>query len=172
MTDLLPGELMILKVHRHWVVLVRPLLLPLAVLVAVGAADWLLRDRVAVGTLMIVTLAGLAVGGAILIGAWIAWSSHSFTMTDQRVILESGIFNRSTKVIGLDRIQDISTRQSILGRLLGYGLVEIDAAGLSGAEVLDHLPRPNGFRDHVFSEASALRRQASTPDGQAVDPGR
>ena len=43
------------------------------------------------------------------------------------------------------------------GRALGYGRVEIDAAGASGAEVLDHMPDPNGFRDQVFVQSGRLR---------------
>ena len=96
--------------------------------------------------------------------AWIQWTANSFTLTDQRVILDAGFFNRSSKVIALDRVQDVSTRQGIPARLLGYGTVEIDSAGPSGAEVLDHVPGPHHFRDQVFVQAERLRH--ATPQSE------
>src|SRR5258708_28463200 len=38
-------------------------------------------------------------------------------------------------------------RSSLIGRMLGYGRVEVDAAGAQGAEVLVHLPNPGAFRE-------------------------
>jgi hypothetical protein len=53
------------------------------------------------------------------------------------------------------------TKLSLLGRMLGYGRVEIDAAGAQGAEVLDHLPNPGRFRDLVFMQSEKRRGVAS-----------
>jgi hypothetical protein len=52
---------------------------------------------------------------------------------------------------------------SLLGRMLGYGRVEIDAAGAQGAEVLDHLPNPGAFRDQVFMQSERRRGPAASP---------
>jgi len=59
-------------------------------------------------------------------------------------------------------VQDCTTRQSIIGRIFGFGRVEIDAAGAQGAEVLDYLPKPGDFRDQVFVQ-SEKRRGGGTP---------
>jgi hypothetical protein len=45
--------------------------------------------------------------------------------------------------------------------MLGYGRVEVDAAGAQGAEVLDHLPNPDVFRDQVFVQTE--RRRMGSP---------
>ena len=37
----MPGETLVLKAHQHWVVLVKPLLLPLALVVLAAVADFL-----------------------------------------------------------------------------------------------------------------------------------
>jgi uncharacterized membrane protein YdbT with pleckstrin-like domain len=60
-------------------------------------------------------------------------------------------------MIPIDRVQDCTTRQSLIGRILGYGRVEVDAAGAQGAEVLDHLPNPGVFRDQVFVQSEKRR---------------
>jgi len=61
-------------------------------------------------------------------------------------------------------VQDCTTRQSVFGRMLGYGRVEVDAAGAQGAEVLDHLPNPGVFRDQVFVQSE--RRRGGAPSAQ------
>src|ERR687888_45909 len=108
---LLPGENLILRRHRHWMVAAKAMVVPVLVVVAAVLAAF------------------------------------------QRVLLSYGVFSRTSKVIPIDRVQDVSTQQSLLGRALGYGRVEIDAAGSAGAEGLDHMPDPNGFRDEVFVQS-------------------
>jgi len=104
-----------------------------------------------------------------LIAVWIRWRSISYTLTDQRIKIESGVFGRQEKIIPIDRVQDCTTRQSLLGRILGYGRVEIDAAGAQGAEILDHLPNPGNFRDQVFTE-SEKRRGGPAPTATPARP--
>ena len=165
----MPGETLVMREHQHWVVMVKPLLLPIALLVLVVVGDFL--PSIDPDYKTIATIAVVAIFGLSLIIVWIRWNSRSFTITDRRVILDTGIFSRSSKVIALDRVQDISTNQNLGGRILGYGRIEIDSAGAAGAEVLSALPSPQRFRDEVFSRAEALRATGlphETPPAPAV----
>ncbi len=154
-----------MRSHRHWVLLVHAMWLPVLLLVLVLVLDgWdrtagrLSGDVKLIATLVIVALAGLWT-----IVTWLRWAAASLTITDQRVILDGGVFSRTSKIISLDRVQDVSTRQSVLGRILGYGQVEIDAAGSAGAEILDHLPAPTRVRDQVFLQSEQLRHREAGP---------
>jgi len=153
--ELMPGETLVLKERQHWVVMIKPLLLPVALVILVGLLD--VFEAIPRDYRILATLAAVALLGLWLIVVWIRWSSRSFTITDRRVILNTGVLSRASKVIALDRVQDISTNQSLLGRMLGYGRIEIDSAGVAGAEGLSALPRPERFRDEVFSRAEKLR---------------
>jgi uncharacterized membrane protein YdbT with pleckstrin-like domain len=159
MPHLLPGEKVVAVRHQHWVMPLKAMALPvlLVVLVVLGG-DVLLRGNLPGEVRLLVTLLVLALAGAWAIVTWIRWTATSFTVTDQRVILDSGVFSRSSRVIPIDRVQDVATRRSLAGRILGYGTVEIDAAGSQGAERLDHVPAPDAFRDQVFTESEQLRR--------------
>src|SRR5262249_60396253 len=67
-----------------------------------------------------------------------------------------------------DRVQDVSTKQSLVGRILKYGLVEVDAAGAQGAEKFDYCRSPELLRDQVFILSEQLRRGGRpTPRGRA-----
>jgi uncharacterized membrane protein YdbT with pleckstrin-like domain len=117
-------------------------------------------------TLIVVALALLW-----LIVVWIRWQSITYTLTDQRIKLESGVFGRQEKVIPIDRVQDCTTRMSLFGRMLGYGRVEVDAAGAQGAEILDYLPNPGDFRDQVFVHSEKRRGgPESAPPPVAANP--
>jgi uncharacterized membrane protein YdbT with pleckstrin-like domain len=164
-SQLLPGENLILKDHPHWIVVVKSLLVPIILLIAAAVIDFTARDTGVPNLQLIVTLAALAIGVLWLIVVWIRWQSTSYTLTDQRIKIETGVFGRQSKMIPIDRVQDCTTRQSLFGRMLGYGRVEVDAAGAQGAEVLDHLPNPGAFRDQVFVQ-SERRRTGGAPSIQ------
>src|SRR5205823_7773957 len=144
------------------------ILIPVALLILVVVSDFTFIPSLKVSNLaLFLTLGVVALALLWLIVVWIRWQSVAYTLTDQRIKIESGVFGRQSKMIPIDRVQDCSTRQSLLGRILGYGRVEVDAAGAQGAEVLVHLPRPGVFRDQVFVQSERRRGVSASP----VQPG-
>lgn len=176
MSKLLPGETLVLKQHPHWITVIKNVMVPVILLIAVLIADFtfLNPDNFYVPKLRtVLTLGMLAVAIVWLAVVWIRWQSISYSLTDQRIKIETGVFGRSEKIIPIDRVQDCTTHQSVMGRVLGYGRVEVDAAGAQGAEVLDHLPSPGTFRDQVFMQSEKRRGgpQAAVPQVPANQGG-
>jgi uncharacterized membrane protein YdbT with pleckstrin-like domain len=173
MSKLLPGENLVLKDHPHWITLVKSVVVPIVLVVLVAIADFTLLspdNGVYVPRLRtFLSLGVIALGLLWLIVVWVRWRSITFTLTDQRITIQGGVFSRQEKIIPIDRVQDCTTRQSLLGRVLGYGRVEIDAAGAQGAELLDGLPQPGTFRDQVFVQ-SERRRSGAAPAAAAGAP--
>jgi uncharacterized membrane protein YdbT with pleckstrin-like domain len=169
MSNLLPGENLVFKDHPHWVVLIKSIWFPIVLVVVIVIADFtILQANYRAWSLpahfrTFLTLGVLALTGLWLVAVWIRWQSTTYTLTDQRIKIETGVFGRSEKVIPIDRVQDCTTRMSLLGRMLGYGRVEIDAAGAQGAEILDHLPNPGAFRDQVFVQTEKRRGAPAQP---------
>jgi uncharacterized membrane protein YdbT with pleckstrin-like domain len=158
--QLLSSENMVLPpIHRHWiwpVGKVAPLTVALLVVIlVVDTAGSIVLPAV---VRLLVTLVLLAVIGAWAIGAWAQWAAASLTVTDQRVILEEGILVRRSKVVPLDRIQDIQTTQTLLGRLLDYGTIEINVAATQGTEVFRYLRSPELLRDQVYVLSEQVRK--------------
>jgi uncharacterized membrane protein YdbT with pleckstrin-like domain len=170
MSKLLPGENLVLKQHPHWITLVRSLTLPIVVVALVVIADITFLNT-SDPLRLYLTLIVVALALLWLIVVWIRWQSITYTLTDQRIKLESGVFGRQEKVIPIDRVQDCTTRMSLFGRMLGYGRVEVDAAGAQGAEILDYLPNPGEFRDQVFVHSEKRRGgPESAPPPVAANP--
>jgi uncharacterized membrane protein YdbT with pleckstrin-like domain len=160
MSNLLPGENLVLKDHPHWIVLAKGLWIPVVLLGVVAVADFTILGPdyyYQPNVRKILSLSVMALALLWLIVVWIRWRSTAYTLTDQRIKIETGVFGRQEKVIPIDRVQDCTTRMSVMGRMLGYGRVEVDAAGAQGAEVLDHLPNPGAFRDQVFMQSEKRR---------------
>jgi uncharacterized membrane protein YdbT with pleckstrin-like domain len=148
--DLIPGETMLMRVHRHPIMLVSRCWLATVIGLALAIAMAVLVPHTAGGIKWVLVAGVLLVLFVYLDAQWIIWRSETFTITDQRVILRRGVIGSFTRSIGLNRVQDVSTRQGLLGRMLGYGTIEIEAAGKDGSEVFEHLPNPQQFRNVLF----------------------
>lgn len=66
-----------------------------------------------------------------LVGA-VARRRVRYVITSQRLYIREGIFSRFEQQTRLERIQDVSTRQSFLERMLGIGTVDFDTAAGDG----------------------------------------
>jgi uncharacterized membrane protein YdbT with pleckstrin-like domain len=77
----------------------------------------------------------LIILGPFLIGVYffLRWAVHmsttEFAVTDRRVILKRGLLNRSTQEIAIETVEGVQLEQSLLGRLFGYGRLDVSGAG-------------------------------------------
>jgi uncharacterized membrane protein YdbT with pleckstrin-like domain len=176
-SELLPGENLIVQAHPHWIVIVKYLWAPVVLLIVVAIADLTFLQPINQPESLLkiqhlriyLALAAIAIAGIWFIVVGIRWQSTTYTLTDQRIKIETGVFGRQSKMIPIDRIQDCTTKQSLFGRIIGYGRVEVDAAGAQGAEVLDHMPNPGAFRDQVFVQSE--KRRGGAPAAPANPSG-
>ena len=158
--DLLPGERILARSCRHWVVLLRPI------------ATTVLAIAIAVAILALVPISGelrlLLMLGALLVGLAVinlyywGWRAHEYVLTDQRVILNEGIVSKFSRSIAIDRIQDLTTFQGLWGRTWGFGDIELESAGREGGELLSMVPRPQQLRNAIFGQIEARRRQGGS----------
>src|SRR2546423_2966167 len=149
MRKLLPGENLVLQHHPHWITIVGSLVVPVILLVLIAVADFTILYPQANGSgLYVPSLRKILSFGVIalallwLIVVWIRWRSITYTLTDQRIAIETGVFCRQGKIIPIHRLPGCTTKQSIFGRILGYGRVQGDAAGREGADGVGVPPHP------------------------------
>ena len=55
--------------------------------------------------------------------------SSDFAITNRRVIIKVGLFSRRTLEMNLDKVESIHVDQSIIGRMLDYGNIEVIGTG-------------------------------------------
>jgi uncharacterized membrane protein YdbT with pleckstrin-like domain len=163
--DLIPGETELLHVNRHVLVMVKRVLLPTVVVLAIVIAGALVRPTGQLGDLRWFVLLALLLGLFVYLDVqYIIWRSETYTITDERVLLRRGVIGKFSRSIGLARVQDVSTSQNVLGRIFDFGTVEIESAGKDGAEVLTYVPDPQHFRNVLFERLHG----SSAPTGASL----
>jgi uncharacterized membrane protein YdbT with pleckstrin-like domain len=127
--------------------------LAVAALAAAGAFWFLLQHGL---------WALIALGVAVLAGIVFAWKdfvrrANDYVLTNHRLIQEVGILSRRSLDSRLDKINNVEHRQTLWGRLLNYGDVEIDTASERGETVFRNLGHPLAFKNAILAAAEQYR---------------
>jgi uncharacterized membrane protein YdbT with pleckstrin-like domain len=118
-----------LQVHRHGIVLARPILR--ALVLALAGAGCLFAPWVAVAALGAVLL---ALAALIAVLAVARWDRTHLVVTGNALVVEHGFLRRSTASVSLNGTV-FEVERSLLGRILGYGTV------VAGELEIDCVPR-------------------------------
>lgn len=90
----------------------------------------------------------LPISGLLLVLAYLKIKSTEMAVTSKRVISKSGLFTRDANEIRLGKVESVSVKQGILGRMFGYGEVTIIGTGGNNA-VMKGVADPLNFRAEV-----------------------
>ncbi|MBA3661620.1 MAG: PH domain-containing protein [Gammaproteobacteria bacterium] len=82
--------------------------------------------------------------------------TSEFAVTNKRVMMREGFFYRHTTEMRLATISQVNVEQSLLGQLLNYGIVAINAFGATDAFSL--IAKPFVFQKTVHEQLDQLTR--------------
>ena len=89
-----------------------------------------------------------------LLVAWIRLRSTMYRVTNQRVIVEEGIFSKKVDEIDLRYVDDSNFSQSLADRILGIGNVTLMSSDESSPRyMLRSIKDPRGVRELIRAEA-------------------
>jgi len=91
-----------------------------------------------------------------LFWGFLVWNNRRYLVTTHRVIHVEGIFNKNVLDSSLEKVNDISMTQSVMGRLLGYGDLVILTASEIGKNPLRRLSRPVVFKTTILDQKEKL----------------
>jgi membrane protein YdbS with pleckstrin-like domain len=157
-------EQLVLRLHPHWKVLVRPLLL--AVIVVAGAL--VLVAVIPSGKAAAVERLAVAAVAILALMLWLAvpvlrWRTTTYELTTRRLRVRDGIVTRHGRDIPLARINDVSFEQGPFDRLLGCGRLVVESAGEHGQIRLTEIPHVQYVHTTLFrlveDEQRRLERQ-------------
>jgi uncharacterized membrane protein YdbT with pleckstrin-like domain len=117
----------------------------------------------------------IALGVAVLAGIVFAWKdfvrrANDYVLTNHRLIQEVGILSRRSLDSRLDKINNVEHRQTLWGRLLNYGDVEIDTASERGETVFRNLGHPLAFKNAILAAAEQYRSAGRMPLAAPAGP--
>jgi len=129
------------------------------------AADLVVEHEDGARTAIILIVVAL-VGARLVRLAWrtLVLRSHRYGVSNQRIMVESGVFSKSLAEIDVRTIDDITFRQSFVERLLGIGQIAILSSDPASARVrLVGVPDPRAVRELIRNSAyQATRGQLFT----------
>jgi uncharacterized membrane protein YdbT with pleckstrin-like domain len=152
------NEKIILIAHQHWLVLLEEiaseLLLSLAIIVLViGLAIFFAPALLG----LVVLLAPLAS----LTRDVLKWLNREFVITNRRVIQLSGVLNKDVVDSSLEKVNDVMLDQSFLGRIFGYGDLEVLTASEIGVNKIRRISDPVRYKIALVNAKAQLEGVAA-----------
>lgn len=145
---LLPGESIMFRARIHWAIFLSGILWAL-----LSASFFAVNDKGNVGDTMGKLLA--AVAGYKLLSALVYWYSTELAITSKRVIVKTGLISRDTIELLHSKVESVAVKQSIVGRMLGFGSVTIGGTG-GKATPLRGVDNPLLFRAEALQQVDAV----------------
>jgi|GEM_PF-1217525 uncharacterized membrane protein YdbT with pleckstrin-like domain len=86
------------------------------------------------------------------------WRAHQYIVTSRRVIQISGVFTKAVIDSALDKVTDVRTEQTLLGRVFKYGDVEVLTASETGKNLFRMIADPLAFKRAIMDAQQELFR--------------
>jgi uncharacterized membrane protein YdbT with pleckstrin-like domain len=140
-----PGETVLHTASLHWVLYLRGLMLWVLALIVYIYGMKLALNSIAVD---VVTGALLIAGLFLVATAWFHQWITEIAVTNRRVIYKTGLISRRTSEMNMDKVESVVVDQTIMGRLLDYGSIDIRGTG-EGLETLRKVASPLALRNAI-----------------------
>jgi len=148
---LLPYERRIITVRKHPAILIKPVALVVGGLILAGVLSEFIGRHSGIA-LLVIWVAWLALLAYLVVQA-IEWSVNYFVVTSSRMLETSGILTRKVAMMPMTKVTDMSFKQSVQGRMLGYGTFDLESAGQDQAlRTIDYVPYPEQLYLEVCQE--------------------
>ncbi len=148
-TPLRNEEQIIFETHKHWFVLIIPLVISLTLI----ALSFYIYTKLTL--LMWWHFIAPVLALVYFIYKYYSWRFDLWVVTSNRVIDEFGVFTISSKESPIDKINNVSYQQSLWGRMFGFGNVQVQTAAEMGETSYTFLSNPQKLKE-ALSTAQEL----------------
>jgi hypothetical protein len=145
---LLDTERRVIRIRRHWAVLLwdtfqAAALLAICVLVSylLPPALWVVQNVLWYAALLVVLQFAYKV---------MEWWVERLVVTDKRFVMTTGVFTTKVLMMPLSKVTDLTYERTVAGRMMGYGTMVVESAGqIQALNKIDYLPQPEAFYDTI-----------------------
>jgi uncharacterized membrane protein YdbT with pleckstrin-like domain len=157
-----------MHLHPHWREMFLPTLVLLLSIAAVVAAFIFLPDDSDTWQIVLYVIFGIAVLLVLwlTIWPWIVWRTQHYVFTNERVILQYGVFRRERRDIPLQRVNDHTMNQTLIDRFFRCGTLTIESAGERGQTVLIDVPKVQRVQTLLYELVDSDRDRHSLGDNE------
>ncbi|CAN5749093.1 hypothetical protein BH24CHL8_BH24CHL8_07240 [soil metagenome] len=132
-TLLADGEVVARQSRQHWLALLLDSRAAIAVwvlaaLLFVAAAFFRFEDPNISNVVGIIVLILVVLGLLLFAYRWLSWINQSYIITNRRILKVEGVVNKRSADSSLEKIHDLRLEENLIGRMLGYGDLDIITA--------------------------------------------
>lgn len=151
-------EKIILVARQHWFILVSSIFFEIAAIIIIFAATVTLAIVFQLYALIIAAIGFVLMIIPVfsMIHDILVWSNHQYLVTNRRVMQISGVINKAITDSSLEKVNDVKMEQSALGRVFGYGDIEILTASELGVNVFKRIEDPVKFKQAMINAKEKL----------------
>ncbi len=91
------------------------------------------------------------------------WLNEQYIITNRRVVEVRGIINKHVRDSALEKVNDVDMTQSLVGRLLGYGTVQIITGSDIGVNMFRRISNPARFKREMLNAKERLHASTRIP---------
>ncbi len=110
------------------------------------------------------------VPGFELVRIFLDWLNERYIITNRRVIEVRGIINKHVRDSALEKVNDVDMNQSIVGRLLGYGTVQIITGSDIGINMFRRISNPVRFKREMLNAKEKLHTVPAAAEPEELAP--
>jgi uncharacterized membrane protein YdbT with pleckstrin-like domain len=160
-------EEILLVDHQHWLVLLEEiaseLLLSLVIIVVVVGLSIFVP-------LALIGLVVLIAPLASLTRDVLRWSNRKYVITNRRVIQISGVLNKDVVDSSLEKVNDVMLDQTFMGRIFGYGDIEVLTASEIGVNKIRRIAHPVEYKIAMVNAKAKLEGLTGAPSAGSDAP--
>ena len=157
-------EQILFVTRRHWLVLVGEILsesvltIALLVLISLVLALWPPAVPWAALGYLLLLLPILSLGRDVAV-----WMNHKFVVTNRRILHVEGVLDKDITDSSLEKVNDVKLEQSLWGRMLDFGNVEILTASELGVNKFNQIAGPIAFKTAMLNAKNRLDQPQAAP---------
>jgi len=142
------NEQILLETHQHWFILFGKIFLEIIViaLLIVGVVVLSPSYPFAIYGLILILIPAIGMLNDILV-----WRNKAYIVTNRRVMQIAGVFSKNVVDSSLEKVNDVKMSQSFLGRMFGYGDIEILTASELGINLFHQINEPVAFKTSMLN---------------------
>ena len=157
------NEQILIVERKHWITLLMSILINLFLVIVLLALYSVLGTMAEsnpnlgiLGSLRVILLFALLFPVGRVGWDLVQWEAEQYLVTNRRVMQTAGIVNKKTSDSSLEKVNDVVLTQSVLGRVLGYGDLEIVTGSDVGINLLKRLANPIKFKTTMLDAKAAM----------------
>jgi hypothetical protein len=105
-----------------------------------------------------------------LVRIFLDWLNERYIITNRRVMEVRGIINKHIGDSALEKVNDVNLNQSVVGRLLGYGTVQIITGSDIGVNKFHRISNPVRFKRAMLNAKEQLQVRAEYGPEEPLHP--